>query len=117
MALNTESVQLALADFVDNRVMTAISDDNTAMKWMIGGVSTIGLARLKYLIHHYRPVLLALGFIDQEGNFCLEVIERFMNSAFQKQETLRMPLLGMPFKFDRTDGAYLIEALRRHGSA
>ncbi len=115
MALNNEAVQMALADFVDNRVLPAISEDNSAIRWMIGGVSTVGLARMKDLIHTYRPLLSAMGFIDVDGNFVLDVIERFLNSAFDKQASLRMPLLGVPFKFDRSDGNYLVEALRRYG--
>ena len=115
MALTNEAVQLALADFVDNKVLPAISDDNSAVRWMIGGVSTVGLARMKDLIHTYRPLLLAMRFLDADGNFVLDVIERFLNSAFDRQETLRIPLLGVPFRFDRTDGSYLIEALKRYG--
>lgn len=115
MAITTESVQLAMADFIDNRIMSAVGDNNTALKWIIGGVSTVGLARMKDIVQHYRPLLHSLGFIDDDGNFLIQVIEQFINAAFQKQETLRMPLLGVPFRFDRSDGQYLIEALKRHG--
>lgn len=115
MALTADNVQLALADFIDNRVLPAINEDNSALKWMIGGVSAVGLARLNEVVRHYRPLLNTLGFIDEQGNFMIDAIEMFLNASFQKQEILRMPLLGVPFRFDRTDGQYLIEALKRHG--
>ena len=114
MALTTESVKRALTDFVDNKILTAVGE-NTALKWAIGGVSTIGLARLEEIVQQYRPLMTAMGFIDEAGNFKLQAIEQFLNASFQKQESFSMPLLGVPFRFDKTDGLYLIEALKRHG--
>ena len=110
--MDMSKVPMALADFLDNRVLTALPD-NSPYRWVLGGASTIVLTRFSNLVQTYMPMLKALGVLDETGGLVIEMVEKFLTSAFEKQQTLRVPLLGVPFNFDKSDGQYLIEALRR----
>lgn len=115
MALTTDNVRMALADFVDNRLLPAISSSNTMGRWFVGGASAVMLARFHDVVETYKPMLQGVGIIDSSGNFSVESIEMFLNSAFEKQDAFTAPLLGINFRFDKGDGDYLIESLRRYG--
>lgn len=112
--MDMSQVPQALADFLDQRVLTALPDASP-YRWIIGGASTIVLAKFSNLVKAYAPLLKTLGILDANGLLVIEMVEQFLNSAFEKQQTLRLPLIGVPFKFDKSDGQYLIEALKRHG--
>lgn len=113
-AIGIPKVQQALAEWTDTRVMTAL-DSTSPMRWILGGVSTIALARIDNLIKTYGPILKSLGVLDETGNLVLEVVTQFVNSAFQRQSVVRMPILGVPFNFNVDDGTALIECLKRYG--
>lgn len=114
MPIDTERLQLALADFIDQRVITAL-DTGSPYRWLFGGASTIALSQVQNLIKHYTPILKTLGIIDDKGKIILEVVETFLNSAFEKQSNLRFPILGIPFNFNKEDGDALISLLKQYG--
>lgn len=107
-------IQQALAEFTDTRIMTAL-DNSSPVRWIIGGVSTVAISRLDNILKTYGPLLRSLGVLDDTGNLILTVVEQFVNSAFDKQPTVRMPLLGIPFTFNKEDGTALIDCLKKYG--
>ena len=111
--LGTSGVQSALADFIDQRIMTAIGDDNPLMKWLIGGASTPLLTRFDKIVSNYAPILKSIGVIDENGNLDIETVEKFLNSAFSKQDSVQVPFMGVPITFDKSDGDALIAILKR----
>lgn len=113
-SVELSKVQSALAEWMDNRVMSAL-DTTSPARWMLGGVSSLALANLQNVIRTYAPLLKSLGVLDETGNLVLTVVEAFVNNAFQKQGIVKMPLLGIPFTFNADDGQALIECLKRHG--
>lgn len=113
-AMDMSKVPAALADFLDQRVLTALPD-GSPYKWVIGGASTIALSNFSNLVKNYAPLLKTLGILDSNGFLIVEMVEQFLNSAFEKQQVLKLPLLGIPFNFNSEDGKYLVEALKRHG--
>lgn len=114
VSIDTERVQLALADFLDQRVLTAL-DSSSPYRWILGGASTLALSKIQNLLNTYSPMLKSLGILDDTGNLVLEVVETFINSAFQKQANVKLPILGIPFNFNKEDGDILISLLKQYG--
>ena len=114
-SISPAGVQMALADFIDQRVMPAISSDNSAYRWLIGGASTLFLSRFGSMYEQYKPVLVSFGLLDDSGNIKVEDATKFIYSAFEKQREVKMPLLGLPFTFDKTDGDVFIQILKSKG--
>lgn len=110
--IGTSGVQTALAEFVDQRVMPAIGDDNSLVKWLIGGASTLLLTQFDRMIANYAPVLKSIGIMDESGNLDIDKAETFVNSAFGKQDKVRVPFMGVPITFDKSDGDALIRIFR-----
>ena len=113
-AMSIQNVQQALAEWMDQRVMTAL-DSSSPIRWIIGGASTVGLARLDSVIKVYSPLLKSIGILDETGHLILDVFETFVRSAFEKQSIVRMPILGVPFAFNEEDGTALIACLKKYG--
>ena len=111
--IGTSGVQVALAEFVDQRIMTAIGDDNSALKWLIGGASTLFLGNIDKTISHYAQMLKSIGIMDESGNLDIDKAEAFIHAAFAKQQTVRVPMMGVPITFDKSDGDALIAILRK----
>ena len=114
VSMNMDKVPLALADFLDQRVMTAL-DSNSPYRWIIGGASTLVLSRFQEIVKTYTPILRALGLLDENGRLMIEIVERFITSAFDKQPNMRLPIMGVPFNFNKDDGQVLIELLKQRG--
>lgn len=114
VSIDTQKVQMALADFLDQRVLTAL-DQTSPYRWILGGASTIALSRVENLIKTYSPLLKSLGVLDETGNIILNVVETFVTSAFQKQSSVKLPILGIPFTFTKDDGEALITLLKQYG--
>lgn len=114
-AISMSGVQAALADFVDQRVLAAIGNDNSLLKWAIGGASTVTLARFDKIVEGYLPLLAGLGLVDESKNLNIEATETFVKNAFDKQATVSLPVMGVPITFDKQDGDALIALLRKYG--
>ena len=112
--MGIQQTQQAVAEFVDTRIMTAL-DKSSPVRWMIGGASTLAISRLDNILKTYAPILKSLGVLDETGNLILTVVERFVSSAFEKQSSVTMPILGIPFTFNADDGRALIDCLKRYG--
>lgn len=108
-------VQDALADFIDQRVLSEIGDSSVA-KWMFGGASALLLTKLESMVDDYAPVLKSMGILTEDKEIDLGATEVFINSAFDKQEVVKMPLFGITFSFDKSDGDALITALKRRSN-
>ena len=52
--------------------------------------------------------------MDQSKNLNTDAVKLFINSAFEKQPTVKINLMGVPFKFDVEDGKALIEIMARY---
>lgn len=115
-SITPHAVRMALADFIDQRVLSAIGSDNSSIKWLIGGAATLFLARFESMYAGYKPLLNSFGVINESGNFELEEIIKFINSAFEKQSEVKMNVLGTPFVFDKADGDAFIQFLRSKGA-
>lgn len=113
--IDMSSVQAALADFMDQRVLPGIADDNSLLKWALGGVSVLVLGRIDEVAKGYLPALKSLGIVNDKGHFDVDVAERFMDGAFSRQAEFKLPMLGTPVIFDKTDGDALIKLLRQYG--
>ncbi|MCZ4065745.1 hypothetical protein NB636_07865 [Oxalobacter aliiformigenes] len=113
--IGMSSVQAALADFIDQRVLSAIGDDNSLLKWAIGGASTVALARFDKMVAGYIPMLTGLGLMDESKNLNIEATEAFVKSAFEKQATVSLPVMGVPITFDKQDGDALVTLLKKYG--
>lgn len=113
--IDLSSVQAALADFVDQRVLPGIADSNSLLKWAVGGTSVIVLSRLEKIVQDNLPMLKSLGIVNESGHFDMDVAARFLEGAFARQEEFKLSILGTPFIFDKTDGEALIKLLRQHG--
>ena len=111
--IGISGVQTALAEFIDQRIMTAIGDDKSMIKWLIGGASTLFLGNIDKTISHYAPMLKSIGIMDESGNMDIDKAETFVNSAFAKQQTVRVPIMGVPITFDLSDGDALIAILKK----
>jgi hypothetical protein len=111
--IGISGVQTALAEFIDQRILPAVSDDNSMLKWMIGGASTVFLSRFDRVVNEHSAALSSIGIIDESGNLDVDATEKFVNSAFEKQTVVKMPILGVPFTFDKADGDALIAILKR----
>lgn len=114
VSMDMNKVPLALADFLDQRVLTAL-DSNSPHRWIIGGVSTIALTRFDSLIKTYMPILKGFGLVDETGCLVVDVVETFIRSAFDKQPNVRFPIMGIPFNFNREDGEAFLQILRQRG--
>ena len=113
-AISMSGVQAALADFVDQRVLAAIGNDNSLLKWAIGGASTVTLARFDKIVEGYLP-LAGLGLVVESKNLNIEATETFVKNAFDKQATVSLPVMGVPITFDKQDGDALIALLKKYG--
>lgn len=113
--IDTSSVQAALADFIDQRVLPGIADSNSLLKWAIGGTSVVVLSRLEKVVEANLPLLQSLGIVNESGHFDIDVAEKFMDGAFARQAEFKLPMLGTPVIFDKNDGAALIKLLRQYG--
>ena len=111
--IGISGVQVALAEFIDQRILPAISNDNSALKWLIGGASTLFLGNIDKAASHYAPMLKSIGIMDESGNLDIDKAETFVNSAFAKQQTVRVPMMGVPITFDKSDGDALIAILKK----
>ena len=111
--IGLSGVRAALAEFIDQRILPAIGDDNTALKWVIGGASTVFLSRFDKIVNDNAPALRGLGILDESGNLDVDATTTFINSAFAKQNTVRLPIVGVPFTFDNADGDALIAILKQ----
>jgi hypothetical protein len=114
-AISMSGVQVALAEFVDQRVLAAIGADNSLLKWAIGGAATVTLARFEAMVSGYLPMLTSLGLVDESKNLDIEATEAFITNAFDKQATVSLPVMGVPITFDKGDGDALIALLRKYG--
>lgn len=114
VSMDMGRVPSALADFLDQRVLTAL-DANSPYRWLIGGASAIALSRFDTLIKSYMPILKGMGLIDEAGNLVIDVVETFIQSAFDKQPNVKFPIVGIPFNFNREDGDALIQILKQRG--
>lgn len=43
-----------------------------------------------------------------------EKVKLFIDTAFQKQSEVKINLMGIPFKFDASDGQALLEIMERY---
>ena len=111
------AVKESLAEFIDQRVLTAISGDQQMLKWVIGGASALYLTRLDTVVESYAPMLKSLGVMDESGNIDVDAAELFINSAFSKQESVRFPVIGVPITFDKSDGDALLQMMKRRAVA
>lgn len=103
-----------LANFLDERVMPALGDDKSFLKWALAGSSALILSRVDSIADKYTPILQEFGLMDQSKNLNTDAVRLFINSAFEKQPTVKINLMGIPFKFDPDDGKAFIEIMSRY---
>ncbi len=115
--IGISAVKESLAEFIDQRVLAAISGDQQMLKWIIGGASALYLTRLDKVVESYAPMLKSIGVMDESRNIDIGAAELFINSAFSKQESVRLPVLGVPITFDKSDGDALIQIMKRRAGA
>lgn len=112
--INFAKSKAVLANFLDERMMPALGDDNSFLKWTLAGSSALVLTRLDSIADKYTPILQEFGLMDQSKNLNTDAVKLFINSAFEKQPTVKINLMGVPFKFDVEDGKALIEIMARY---
>ncbi|MCM1512593.1 MAG: hypothetical protein NC112_05740 [Oxalobacter formigenes] len=115
--IGLSNVPGALADFMDQRVLSGMKENSALMKWALGGVSSVALSRVDKILEKYTPILKPLGVMDEEGNLNIDTAAAFLESAFEKQPELeiQIPVIGGSITFDREDGEALISLLKRYG--
>ena len=113
--IGQSGVRSALAEFIDQRIMPANPADKSWLKWAIGGASTVALARLDKIVDGHFPLLTSIGLVDESKNLNIEATETFVKSAFDKQETVSMPVMGVKITLDKQDGDALIALLKQYG--
>ena len=112
--ISFNSVQGALANFLDERVLTAIPEDKSFIKWALSGSSVLVLNNLQDMLKKYSSILQEFGIMDESNNVDIDKVKLFLDSAFNKQPILTVPILSIPFKFDESDGKALVDILNRY---
>ena len=108
---NVNDLNREVADMRVREQRTADAID-CLVKWLIGGASTLLLTQFDRMIANYAPVLKSIGIMDESGNLDIDKAETFVNSAFGKQDKVRVPFMGVPITFDKSDGDALIRIFR-----
>lgn len=106
--ITIEQLQVILAKFLDERVLTAVPEDNSLLKWSLAGSSVLILNR----VDDYTPILKQLGIINNSNLLDPEKVKVFITKAFEKQPEVKINLLGVPFIFNKEDGEYLLTLIR-----
>lgn len=101
------------AIFLDERIIPAIGDDNSLLKWGISGVAPLVLARSDTMLNSYIPTLQLLGIVDDSNHIDTEALKTFIDNAFDKQPTVRINIMNVPFKFNIDDGKALLQIIDR----
>ncbi len=52
--------------------------------------------------------------MDEANNVDINKVKLFLDSAFNKQPILTVPILSIPFKFDESGGKALVDILNRY---
>lgn len=107
--ITTDNMKVILAKFLDERVIPAIPEDNSLLKWSLAGSSVLVLNRLD----SYTPLLKQLGIINESNLIEPEKVNLFIDNAFNKQPEVKVNLLGVPFTFDKSDGEYLLTIINQ----
>lgn len=108
---NTKAI---LANFLDERVLPAIPEDRSFIRWGLSGASVLVLSRVDEMGAKYAPMLKEFSIMDEHGHLDTDKVKLFIDNAFQKQPTVQINLMGIPFKFDVEDGRALIEIMERY---
>ena len=106
---NTKAI---LANFIDERIMPAIPEDRSFIRWGLGGASVLVLTRVD--AQKYAPILKEFGLMNESNLLDTEKVKLFIDTAFQKQSEVKINLMGIPFKFDSSDGQALLEIMERY---
>lgn len=113
--IDIKGVQNALADFIDKRMLTALDKQTASTRWILGGASALFLSRLDKLAEAFTPLFTQMGVVDEDGHYDIDAVEMFLESAFEKQNPVTMPVLGVNFSFDKDDGDALIAMMKERG--
>lgn len=108
---NTKAI---LANFIDERIMPAIPEDRSFIRWGLGGASVLVLTRVDDIVQKYAPILKEFGLMNESNLLDTEKVKLFIDTAFQKQSEVKINLMGIPFKFDASDGQALLEIMERY---
>ena len=75
---------------------------------------TVGNRFNGYMLKKYFPILQELRIMDEANNVDINKVKLFLDSAFNKQPILTVPILSIPFKFDESGGKALVDILNRY---
>lgn len=78
------------------------------------GIIGTSLTRVDDMAQKYAPILKEFGLMNESNLLDTEKVKLFIDTAFQKQSEVKINLMGIPFKFDSSDGQALLEIMERY---
>lgn len=112
--ISFSSAQGALANFLDERILSAVPEDKSFVKWTLSGASVLVLNNLQGMLTKYTPILKEFGIMDDSNNIDVDKVKLFLDNAFKKQPRFTVPIMSIPFNFDESDGKALVDILNRY---
>lgn len=92
----------------------AAPEDKSFIRWGLGGASVLVLTGVDDIAQKYTPILKEFGIMNESNLLDTEKVKLFIDTAFQKQSEVKINLMGIPFKFDASDGQALLEIMERY---
>jgi hypothetical protein len=108
------NIKAVLANFLDERVIPAIPQENTLIRWGLTGSASLVLTQTDRMIEQYAPLLKTFGILNEENLLDTEKVKLFIDTAFQKEPEVRINIMGIPFRFSLDDGKALLEIIKRY---
>lgn len=115
--LRVEEIKAIIGDFLDERILPAAGNSSNLLKWAIAGSSVLALNRFDLLFNKNQGILKDLGILDESNSLVPENIKLFLDTAFSKQSTIEISLLGTAFTLDKSDGDALLAIINRYREA
>ena len=109
--INLNNLQSAIALFVDTQVIPNLPAEKTITKFIFAGSSAVMARTANNVITPYIPILKGFGLVNDHNQLDTQLVKLFLDSGFQKEPNLQVPVLGMTINFTQEDGKALLEIL------
>lgn len=110
--ISNKAMQEALAEFVDKQVLPA-AEDSSFLMWLIPGAAAVFISKIDTILEPFKGMMEKIGLIDEEGNYNVDEIEKFLSASFKKQESFKIPLVGKDLNFTEKDADALITFMNK----